>query len=97
MPGSRTRRATGRTAPPTPTRRGPRAPLDHAKRETCRLGCVSEDEAGAWYAVDLGTGRRLALTHYALQHGGHRAGRRLRNWVLEASNAPHALDGAAAL
>ena len=37
------------------------------------------------------------LTHYALQHGGHRKGRRLRNWVLEASNAPHALDGAAAL
>ena len=49
------------------------------------------------YAVDLGAGRRLVLTHYALQHGGHRKGRRLRNWVLEASNAPHALDGAAAL
>ena len=43
-----------------------RAPLDHKKKETRRLGCVTDDEPGAWYAVDLGAGRRLVLTYYAM-------------------------------
>ena len=68
----------------SPPSRATRGSLDHAKRETHRLGCVTCDEEGAWFAVDLGAGRRLFPSHYALQHGGHRQGRRLRNWVLEA-------------
>ena len=66
------------------------------------LRAIGEDEPlvdpnAETFELDLGAGRRLVATHYALQHGGHRSARRLRNWVLEASNTPHALAGAAAL
>ena len=54
---------------------------------------LTEDEQGSWAALDLGVGRRLVCTRYALQHGGHHAGRRLRSWVLEATNAPPAVGG----
>ena len=37
-------------------------------------------------AVDLGAGRRMEVTGYALRHGGH-AGYQLRSWELQGSAA----------
>ena len=45
----------------------------------------TEDEPHQWLSIDLGPGRSLRVTHYALRHGND-YGYQLRSWRLEGSH-----------
>jgi hypothetical protein len=48
---------------------------------------ITCNEEGSWMAVDLGAGRRMEVTGYALRHGGHPSSFQLRSWELQGSAA----------
>eukprot|EP01128_Nolandella_sp_AFSM9_P002606 TRINITY_DN12979_c0_g1_i1.p1 TRINITY_DN12979_c0_g1~~TRINITY_DN12979_c0_g1_i1.p1 ORF type:complete len:436 (-),score=58.32 TRINITY_DN12979_c0_g1_i1:54-1361(-) len=64
--------------------------LEKGKLETiCDLSpkeCWSQDIPSSWITFDLGLGRRLKATRYALRHGGNSKQDCLRNWVIKGSN-----------